>query len=135
MPLSCTLISRNGTAVGPSVLHRPALYAKFPKSPTGPRLVSAGASPGACRPGTLRILSPMSDLSKPDAPGRPADGGSRVPAWRRRTRGEHRWPSILAVTGVIVVQLLLPDRLILHPRWLLPGIEIALAVALVVANP
>jgi hypothetical protein len=36
---------------------------------------------------------------------------------------------------VIVVQLLLPDRLILHPRWLLPGVEIALAVGLVVANP
>jgi hypothetical protein len=77
----------------------------------------------------------MSDLSKPDAPGRPPDAPSRVPAWRRRTRGEHRWPSILAVTGVIVVQLLLPDGLILHPRWLLPGIEIALAVCLVVANP
>jgi hypothetical protein len=74
----------------------------------------------------------MSDLSKPDAP------TARVPAWRRRTTDEHRehrWPSIVAVTGVIVVQLLLPDRLILHPRWLLPGVEIALALALVVANP
>jgi len=63
------------------------------------------------------------------------DATSPVPAWRRATKGEHRWPSILAVIAVIVVQLLLPDRLILHPRWLLPGIEIALVVALVVANP
>jgi len=77
----------------------------------------------------------MSDLSKPDAPGRTVDATSRVPAWRRATTGEHRWPSILAVTAVIVVQLLLPDRLILHPRWLLPGVEIVLAVGLVVANP
>ena len=63
------------------------------------------------------------------------DATSPVPAWRRATKGEQRWPSILAVIAVIVVQLLLPDRLVLHPRWLLPGIEIALAVALVVANP
>jgi hypothetical protein len=41
----------------------------------------------------------------------------------------------VAVIAVIAVQLLLPDRLILHPRWLVPGIEIALAVGLVVANP
>src|SRR3954453_12367519 len=77
----------------------------------------------------------MSDLSKPDVPGRPADAGSRLPAWPRATPGEHRWPSILAVIAVIVVQLLLPDRLILHPRWLLPGVEIALAIGLIVANP
>ena len=67
----------------------------------------------------------MSDLS--NAPVQPAAREPRVPAWRRPTRGEHRWPSILAVSGVVVVQLLLPDRLILHPRWLLPGVEIALA--------
>jgi hypothetical protein len=77
----------------------------------------------------------MSDLPEREFPAQPADAAARVPAWRRRTSGEHRWPSILAVTAVIVVQLLLPDRLILHPRWLLPGVEIALAVGLVVANP
>ena len=78
----------------------------------------------------------MSDLPKHDLPVRPAGAGrARVPAWRRPTRGEHRWPSILAITGAIVVQVLLPDRLILHPRWLLPGVEIVLAVGLVVANP
>ena len=73
----------------------------------------------------------MSDVRSD--PGHPAT--SRVPAWRRRTRGEHRWPSIVAVIAVIVVQLLLPDRLILHPRWLLPGVEIVLVAGLVVANP
>ncbi|HEV7187215.1 MAG TPA: hypothetical protein VGN28_04915 [Blastococcus sp.] len=78
----------------------------------------------------------MSDLSNPDRPAQPADGGRpRTPAWRRPTRGEHRWPSILAITAAIVVQVLLPDRLILHPRWLLPGVEIVLAVGLIVANP
>jgi hypothetical protein len=78
----------------------------------------------------------MSYLPKHDLPVQPAGAGrARVPAWRRPTRGEHRWPSILAITGAIVVQVLLPDRLILHPRWLLPGVEIVLAVGLVVANP
>jgi hypothetical protein len=56
-------------------------------------------------------------------------------AWRRRTRGEHRWPSVVAIALAIVLQLLLPDRLILHPRWLLPGVEIALLVVLVLGNP
>jgi hypothetical protein len=77
------------------------------------------------------ILSLVSDLSKRDLPAHVP-----VPAWRRRSSdGEHRWPSILAITAVIAVQLLLPDRLILHPRWLLPSVEIALAAGLVVANP
>jgi hypothetical protein len=31
---------RKGTAVGPSVLHRPALYAYFPKWPTPTRLAT-----------------------------------------------------------------------------------------------
>jgi hypothetical protein len=77
----------------------------------------------------------MSDLPKREPAGQPAVVEARIPAWRRPTSGEHRWPSILAITAVIVVQLLLPDRLILHPRWLLPGVEIALAVGLIVANP
>jgi hypothetical protein len=84
----------------------------------------------------LSILSPVSDHSTRDSAVQPSDAGRpRVPAWRRPTRGEHRWPSIVAITAAIAVQLLLPDRLILHPRWLLPGVEIALAVGLIVANP
>jgi hypothetical protein len=62
-------------------------------------------------------------------------GTTGLPAWRRRTRGEQRWPSVVAIAVAIALQLLLPDHLVLHPRWLLPGIEIALGVALVVANP
>jgi uncharacterized membrane protein len=58
-----------------------------------------------------------------------------VPAWLRVTRGENRWP----VAGVIVIaiglQLLLPDRLTLVSRWLLPSLELAILVALVVASP
>jgi hypothetical protein len=82
----------------------------------------------------------MSDLGQPgsgvDSAPLPREGReSAVAAWRRPTRGEHRWPSIAAIVSAIALQVLLPDRLILHPRWLLPGVEIALAVALIVASP
>ena len=40
-----------------------------------------------------------------------------------------------AIAVAIVLQLVLPDRLILHPRWLLPGVELALLIVLVAANP
>jgi hypothetical protein len=70
------------------------------------------------------------------APGEVERTADRVlAAWRRRTRGEHRWPSVAAIALAIVLQVLLPDRLVLHPRWLLPGMEIALLVALVAADP
>jgi len=62
--------------------------------------------------------------------------GAVLPAWRRRTRGEHRWPVTLTVIVAIVLQVLLPDSLIQPlPRPLLPALEGALLVGLIVANP
>jgi hypothetical protein len=60
-----------------------------------------------------------------------------LPAWRRRTRGEKRWPVTITVTVAIVLQLLLPDQLSLHPlpSYLLPALEGALGVGLIIANP
>jgi hypothetical protein len=57
------------------------------------------------------------------------------PAWRRATDGEHRLPVVAVIAVAIGLQLLLPDRLVIHPAWLLPGLEAALAVGLTVANP
>jgi hypothetical protein len=57
------------------------------------------------------------------------------PAWRRETPGERRWPSLVAVIVAVVLQLLLPQSLVLQPRWLLPAVEIGLLVALWLANP
>jgi uncharacterized membrane protein len=57
------------------------------------------------------------------------------PAWRRHTRGEPRWPVTLSVISAIVLQLALPDQLTLLPRYLLPGLETALLVGLIAANP
>ncbi len=62
--------------------------------------------------------------------------GGVVPAWRRRTRGEQRWPVTLSVIAAIVLQVLLPDNLTRPlPHALLPALEGALAVALSIANP
>ena len=67
----------------------------------------------------------------------PGTGGPRpMPAWKRPTEGEARWPATAAVVVAIVLQSLVPGRLTLvHPVWLLPALEGLLLVALVVANP
>jgi uncharacterized membrane protein len=57
------------------------------------------------------------------------------PAWRRRTRGEPRWPVTLSVIAAIVLQTALPEQLRLLPRYLLPGLEVALLIGLIAANP
>jgi hypothetical protein len=58
-----------------------------------------------------------------------------TPAWRRPTRGEHRWPAVLAVIAAIVLQVLLPDQMTLGSRWILPGIETLIVLVLLTANP
>jgi uncharacterized membrane protein len=58
-----------------------------------------------------------------------------IPAWRRLTRGEPRWPVSLAVLFMIVLQVRLPHELTTAGQWLLPTIELVLLAVLVVANP
>jgi uncharacterized membrane protein len=58
-----------------------------------------------------------------------------TPAWRRVTRGERRWASSAAVLAVVAIQFALPQRLAVHPRWLMPALELALLVALAVSDP
>jgi uncharacterized membrane protein len=65
-----------------------------------------------------------------------AGGAVPVPAWKRRTEGEARWPPTVAVLIAIALQFPLPGRLALvHPVWLLPVLEGLLLLALVMANP
>jgi hypothetical protein len=62
--------------------------------------------------------------------------GALVPAWRRRTRGEQRWPVTVTVAVAVVLQIRLSDRLTQPlPHLLLPTLEGALGVGLIVANP
>ncbi|MEY9836498.1 hypothetical protein [Streptacidiphilus sp. EB103A] len=57
------------------------------------------------------------------------------PAWQRHTRGEQRWAVMVALLMAIWVQWALPDRLSIHPHWLLPVLEMAMLVALWIAHP
>ncbi|WP_433614058.1 hypothetical protein ACQP2P_06720 [Dactylosporangium sp. CA-139114] len=66
----------------------------------------------------------MSDL--PPAP---------VPGWLRRTEAEQRWPAALVIAIAIVIHLVLPADLAPRPRWLLPGLEGAALLVIVVVNP
>ena len=65
----------------------------------------------------------------------PHAAGPALPAWRRHTVGERRWPASLAVVAAAALQLSLPQRLALPPRYLLPGLELLLVVGLTAANP
>ncbi len=67
--------------------------------------------------------------------GRIEHGEIRVPAWMRTTGPENRLPVAAAIMLAVVLQLLLPDRYGLHPRWLIPSLEIVLLVILSVINP
>ena len=58
-----------------------------------------------------------------------------LPAWRRATRGERRWPASLAVIALIVLQVMLPEPLTVGPRWLLPAVQAVMLIVLTVANP
>jgi len=68
---------------------------------------------------------------------RALDDASRVavPAWRRLTTGEPRWPVSLAVLLMIALQIRLPGDLSPAGRWLLPAIELVLLLVLLIANP
>ncbi len=57
------------------------------------------------------------------------------PPWMHPSIGEERWPAAVAIVAAIALQFLLPDRLSLGQRWLVPSLESLLAVGLVIANP
>ena len=52
-----------------------------------------------------------------------------------RVVGEARWPMAVAVVAIIVMTVLLPNSLIVHPRWGVPALEAVLLVAVIVGDP
>jgi hypothetical protein len=67
--------------------------------------------------------------------------GDDVPAndaewtWDVPSPGEPRWPATLAVLVALAISARLPDRLTPGPQYLVPVLELALLIPLVVANP
>ena len=59
-------------------------------------------------------------------------GGARL---HRQGKAEPRWPVSLSVIAAITLQLAVSGKLALHPRIVLPALEVALLVGLNVANP
>lgn len=61
---------------------------------------------------------------------------SAVPAWRRKTQGEVRWPVTICTAVAIALQVAVPDKLVLiRPSWILPVAQGALLIVLVTVNP
>jgi uncharacterized membrane protein len=59
-----------------------------------------------------------------------------LPAWRRSTQGELRYPASLTTALAIGLQVAIPDRLVLlKPSWVLPAVQGALLLVLISANP
>lgn len=73
------------------------------------------------------------DTARVESTGRPS--GQAMPAWRRETPGEHRWPAALTILLAIGLQMALPDKLVMHPPWLLPALSALLLIVLMVMGP
>ncbi|MCQ4205571.1 hypothetical protein [Streptomyces longispororuber] len=62
-----------------------------------------------------------------------ADAQHRHP--RHQRRGEARLPAVVATLTAVGLYLLLPEQLLLAPRYVLPALEVVLLVPLVAINP
>jgi hypothetical protein len=130
--------------------------ASGPPGPAGSRPGPASAPPGAAaghsplrpargnrmlrppRPGQVRnpvwyALVTRAERAEHEA----ADEVRDLPAWRRSTPGERRWPVTISVVVAIVLQRLLPDQLSMRPlpTLLLPVLEVGVLLGLAIANP
>jgi uncharacterized membrane protein len=105
-----------------------------PPRPVGSNRMLRQPHPGRIRNPVWYALMHRAEVAGHEAVG---DVRKVVPAWRRSTRGEHRWPVTVSVIIAIVLQRLLPGQLALRPlpAWLLPVLEGGVLVGLAIANP
>ncbi|HSY15577.1 MAG TPA: hypothetical protein VK816_06290 [Jatrophihabitantaceae bacterium] len=61
--------------------------------------------------------------------------GRLVPAWLRPTGPENRIPVAVAILAAVALQLGIPDQYGLHPRWLIPALELVFLAVLSIINP
>ena len=102
-----------------------------PEAAAEPEL-AAGPEPAGHHGGDP--LHELMRLARQVAVGQPVS--ARLPGWRRKSRGEPRFPVSISVVVAIVLQLLLPNRLTEPlPHFLLPALEGVLLIGLAIANP
>ncbi len=73
--------------------------------------------------------------AKADARANESDADKADSAWGRVAQREPRWPAAVAVIIALVLYVTLPDKLTFGPKWLLPGLEAALLLPLMVTSP
>lgn len=57
------------------------------------------------------------------------------PEFGYRSEHEHRIPATIAIAIAVLLYVLLPEALVMKPRYLLPALEIVLIIPLTVSNP
>jgi uncharacterized membrane protein len=62
-------------------------------------------------------------------------GSQPDPAWGTAKNSESRWPASLAVIFALALYVSLPDHLTVGPRWIVPALELALLIPLMVFAP
>lgn len=58
-----------------------------------------------------------------------------LPSWLRPDGPESRFPVAIAILVAVALQFSIPDSYGLHPRWLIPSLELVLLAVLVIVNP
>ncbi len=58
----------------------------------------------------------------------------RQPEWLRPSEGEPLWPVALGVVTAVLLQLSVPQRLAIHPTWLMPALVMALFIVVTAAR-
>jgi len=78
----------------------------------------------------VRDVAPADPDPTPPLP----TGSAPTPASGGR-RHEPRWPASLAIVVALGLYLVLPSKLVIGPRWVLPVLEAALIIPLLVTSP
>ena len=68
-------------------------------------------------------------------PGAATSDGAAASAGQPPVIGEARWPMATAVVALVVLTVLLPRSLIVHPRWPVPLAEGLLLIAVIIGDP
>ena len=102
--------------------------------PPGAAKRAGPVHPAAAASANARRVNPWTAFVRAEQVARRRAEGVHFPAWMRRTRGEPRWPVTLTVIAAIGLQVVLPDKLNAL-RYVLPALECALLVGLIIANP